>query len=819
MKYHHPFHRAILRTATILTVLACVQYADAAPVTVTAPNKTKFKLYDDGHAEFTSISSYDAGANPDLVLPDVVEYNGNIYKVTVAAAKCCQNKSALKSFTCGQYLTTVDSAAFYNNPDLVSVNLGNSVVTVRGKAFANCPALQSVSGLQAVQWFGDNVFEGDVSLSTFSIPAATRYIGANLFLKCSSLSSIDVSTESVHFSSSGGVLFNKSGSDLIYYPNGRTDDSYTVPEGVVCLRASAISDNRHLKSLILPASLQTIGSMALSNNIFTALHLGENVGYIGPGAVCATPLVSITVAPGNINFNASGGYLFSKDGKTLVLSVVREGELTLPDGTETIGDYVFSQMQAITAVTLPPTVRYIGEHAFSRNTALVSITLNEGLHTLGRNCFQGATALKTVRFPSTVRTIGFGAFMGATSLTDITLNEGLENTGEGTFLGCTALRNIKLPSTVKTIEYESFYGCSSLTDIGFNEGLTNIGKLAFQECTSLTTLRFPSSLRVIGNQAFSTCTALKNIHFNNGLQEIGQFAFDFGEALEHVVIPGSVTKLGNGPFSDSQHLKSVVFEPGELSYLSEGCFYDCPELESVTLHDNIREIRSAAFNIVNLGNFTFPPNTELIGHMAFLQAGLTGEIVVPNTVTFVGASAFRTNPRIKKIVLGQKVTALDTYAMAECDRLETVELNEGLRTIANYCFSASGMTSLTIPSTVESMGMRSLENVKRLSDLYMKPAAPPATTGELFKTNSWNGYEKVVLHVPAGSLELYRSNAEWGKFLDIRGDVDGVDSTAADDAHIVEIFDLKGNRLSCPASGVNIIRYSDGSVKKVIVAQ
>ena len=47
-------------------------------------------------------------------------------------------------------------------------------------------------------------------------------------------------------------------------------------------------------------------------------------------------------------------------------------------------------------------------------------------------------------------------------------------------------------------------------------------------------------------------------------------------------------------------------------------------------------------------------------------------------------------------------------------------------------------------------------------------------------------------------------------------DVEGVEVTAAA-ATVVEIYDLSGRQVNTPVKGINLMKMSDGTVKKVIV--
>ena len=65
----------------------------------------------------------------------------------------------------------------------------------------------------------------------------------------------------------------------------------------------------------------------------------------------------------------------------------------------------------------------------------------------------------------------------------------------------------------------------------------------------------------------------------------------------------------------------------------------------------------------------------------------------------------------------------------------------------------------------------------------------------------------------------YKSSSNWSYFKNIvEFDATGIDKvTTSADAKEVSRYLINGQRLSAPTRGLNIVKYSDGSVKKVVV--
>lgn len=78
--------------------------------------------------------------------------------------------------------------------------------------------------------------------------------------------------------------------------------------------------------------------------------------------------------------------------------------------------------------------------------------------------------------------------------------------------------------------------------------------------------------------------------------------------------------------------------------------------------------------------------------------------------------------------------------------------------------------------------------------------------------------EKCILYVPKGTYDDYWLS-EFGYFDNIvEFDVTGIDKvTTSTDTKEISRYSVNGQRLSAPTKGLNIVKYSDGSVKKVVV--
>ena len=159
---------------------------------------------------------------------------------------------------------------------------------------------------------------------------------------------------------------------------------------------------------------------------------------------------------------------------------------------------------------------------------------------------------------------------------------------------------------------------------------------------------------------------------------------------------------------------------------------------------------------------------------------------------------------------------LGDYAFYGCSGLTSLTIPSSVTEIGDYAFKGcSGLTSLTLPSSVTLICWGAFEGCSGLTSIYAYLEKIPKLGSDVF---TGCDAKNCTVYVPKGTYDAYKSS-EFGYFEKIvEFDATGIDKvTTSTNAKEVSRYSANGQRLSAPAKGLNIVKYSDGSVKKVAI--
>lgn len=422
----------------------------------------------------------------------------------------------------------------FNSLDATRIDLPNNLTTIDSQGIYGCRELTSMF-----------------------VPAGVVSMAANAFLRCSGLEAIIVAPTNPEFSAFNGVLYNDSGTELIYCPEGKTG-GLVVSDGVASIGDTAFQHSTLLTSIALPATVSNLDP--------------ETFLY-------CYALTEITVDDGNPNFSSLDGVLFNQDRTRLIkYPIGREVEhYTVPDGVAVLGNTSFSECQ-LTSLTLPDSLRIIESSALGSNRRLTSLVLPEGLETIESSAFLNSTLLESINIPASVTTIGPGTFRLSGNLVSIDVHP--DNAAY------TDLDGVLFDKSLGTL---LAYPGAKTGPYTVPDGVIEIAENAFSYHNKLTAVTVPDSVETIGQFAFYSCDALTEVTVGDGVTTIARYAFGYCSNLESVKMGGAVTGIGDYAFFNCGSLASITL-PGSLTNLGYYALANCTTLQGVYFEGNAPEV-------------------------------------------------------------------------------------------------------------------------------------------------------------------------------------------------------------------------------------
>ena len=548
--------------------------------------------------------------------------------------------------------------------------------------------------------------------------------------------------------------------------------------------------------------------------------------------------------------------------------------ITLPGNLKSVGEYAFQDCSSLETLNLPSGITSIGNYAFYDCSSLTNLTLPSGLISIGDRAFQHCISLTSLDLPSSLTTVGEVALAACYYLTSLTLHSGLTNIKDNSLMGGMSINNLKdvryiidsdletylqsnhpiiydircgikyylndqeittleIPSGITSIGDGVFFNSYGLTNLTLSSRVTSIGESAFNNCSNLkdvryyiyddlatyiqkghpafyvncgikyywnnqviTTLEIPTSVTSIGNYAFYGCNGLTSVEFPSNLSSIGDWAFASCSGLTSVDLPSSITKMGECIFYNCENLSSVKL-PSEITAISKSAFGRCISLKNIELPAGITSIDEGAFNgCSNLQNINLPSGITTIGTGAFWYCSNLTNVILPSALASIGAIAFANCSNLANVTLSSNITSIGSSAFSDCKSLKNLTISKDVTSIKDIRFYYE-------------------YDELELESVYVAWQNPIEAGSFFNRINISN----CTLYVPQGTKEAYANADVWKDFGNIiEYDATGIDKvTNRSDVKEISRYSLNGQRVTSPTKGVNIVVYSDGSIKKVAV--
>ena len=656
-----------------------------------------------------------------------------------------------------------EDSPFYQNSNIKSVIIENGVTSIGNLAFSSCNSLIEVSLPSSIISLGVSAFSGCENLMSISIPANVADIQSIAFAGCKKLTSIEVDSNNENYSSINGVLFDKNITELVCYPAGKNDASYTVPNTVKSFAYGSFYDCENLTNVIIPNGVTSIGGASFWNckNLksivipksvtkidlfsFNGCESLKDIYYTGT----QDEWNNITIGDGNINLtNATIHYNFvpctenqhNYYGEWKMIEEPTCTKVGLKQRTCSFDGYV--QKEEIPAKGHTEVV-INGYAATCEKSGLTDgkkcSACGEVLEAQKEIAKLGHSYTKTVVEPTCTEqgyTIYKCETCGETYKDDYVKAKGHDFSNNAQFClnGCGEVNPNYVAPDTSTVQTGSC-GDNVIYSLNTETGVLTIsgtGDMADYSLDNDSPFRQNSSI-------------IKSVIIENGVTSIGNYSFSGCANLINITLPDSVTSIGSYAFEDCTSLTSVTI-PDSVTSISGSAFSDCTSLTSVTIGNSVTSIGSSAFyntayyndksnwdnGVLYLSNclidtnndfdsttdYTIKDGTRIIANHVFSNYTKLKSIIIPDSVTTIGDYAFYECTNLTNATIGNGVTSIGERAFNECKNLASITIPDSVISIGDWVFSeCTNLTNAIIGNGVTSIGYGTFEDCTSLTDV------------------------------------------------------------------------------------------------------
>lgn len=633
-----------------------------------------------------------------------------------------------------------------------------------------------------------------------------------------------------------GTTYTVTGEKTVEITEGYKKDAFlTVPGSVkhdgVEYTVTAIGEKAYqwgsALDVTIPGSIKKIGHSAFQYTSVENITFNEGLEEIGAYAFSSSKCTELEI-PSTVKRIGESAFFGSEGNPTLT-------KLTLHEGLEVIGNAAFYG-NAIQELEIPASVDSIIGTAFLLSTKLEKLTLHEGLVYIGKGAFNNsATVLKSknttlteINFPSTLKTIDTEAFFKM-PLTSLNIPASLET------LGDCAFSDSKIASITVDPANQNFKVQDNLLYSKDNK------VLYLAPVSGVTNVTVAKNCLGINGGAFWN-SALQSIQLPDGLLAIGYGAF-YGTGLTSINFPQALTYIDDQAFAFTK-ISDLVF-PDNLAYIFEATFFQCSQLKNITLPSNIQGIdRRAFYGCNNLEKVICKASTPLKlndcyeGEEIFTTAP---KLIVPKGCK----AAYTSNEKFYKPSLGTYDNNFPVYFWNIQESEEGVLLptetwpkdGDAFNKYQTYSFSVKFGENITIVNHNPKVYIRP-------NDLVYAPEAEPEEWNTLIEAGNtltvWgadmDGFtdyfmpkadQVYFIVIPAGTVKneagdmneqiviwVYGSQ-ELKEAVEAVLDIDTLAIDGTDNQEVAR-FNLDGTKASAAQKGIQIVKYANGTAKKVL---
>lgn len=592
---------------------------------------------------------------------------------------------------------------------------------------------------------GDNLYAGQTGITKVSLPKSLKVIGASAFEGCTGITEVvfrDVTADAAFEQLGASAFKNCTSLETIHFPVGVQGTTFG---------ASAFYKCESLKNITLPTNLVKMsgtatfqGCMELESITLPSALKFDTLSNHSTFRDCTNLKTIVNNATWTVIPNQMFNGCTALEAFTIPATVTEIGQtvfnncpittITIPASVTKIGSSAFKGTQ-ITTLTIPATVDNIGGTLYTvpkTGNKLKTLTIEGNPTTISDNAFKGVTSIETVNLPLLEKT-GVSMFEGCTGITSVSMPS-LKQLSKYAFKGCTKLETITLPTTLG--EYSgagAFEGCTKLATINAT-GVTYFGHSMFKGCTKLSSVTLPDA--TYGEEMFSGCTGLTSVTLGNVESLPNKMFYGCNNTnFKSITIPTTVTKLGTSVFENCKNLTSI--DVSHVTTYGATLFKGCTNLGTVTLNMNATALGNNMFeNCTNLKSITLPTALTSIGTTTFKKSGLTS-IVIPSGVTALGGktvsatgSVFEGCTALESVTLPANLQHISSKVFYGCTKLKKIDLPATVELIGNSAFEGSGLTEVTLPVALETLGNYPFGKCMSLTEFKVAQGNPNFKAGK-----------------------------------------------------------------------------------------
>ena len=716
--------------------------------------------------------------------------------LTQIGERAFSNCSGITSATIPNGVTSLKSSVLYNCSSLTSVTIPNSVTSIGYYAFYNCSSLTAIDIPEGVTSIGSEAFYGCSNLASVTIPSTLKDRGGNVFSGCYIMESAFVNNSNFTNNFWGMTFVDRETDGLLIKNNSVVKcrswvTTANIPEGVTGIGGSAFSYCTDLTSVTFPESLTDIGSNAFQRCIgLTSLSFPEGLTSIGYSAFSDCP------------------------GLTSV---------SFPETLTTLCGSAFENCTGLTSVTIPNSVTRIDSHAFAGCGNLTSVTIGSGVTSISDDSFQDCNTIKTLSLD--METIG-PVFAEKRQLTTLTLGNHVKTLRNGAFEGCYLLNRVNVGDGLRSIYDSPFKGIGAkfyvkdktlsllaLWNAGLEDNLYDAGTQAkiepFKPVYDVTA----SSLKIVEGLPGmrETIKLSEKISLNDaegialsGLDPDTEYDVKYSASLQHFNETFTFERTG------SVRTAELVLTTRQPRVISDGNVI-------VAAQSNLDDVEANVGFEWRRTDWSDDFDSRTGG--AYLYEGMMEGYIRSINSNYL----WRFRPYYTS-------NAGNTY-YGEWKGMDPSDYSYFEPTVHTY-------TTINVTGNqaeVKGYAMRGTDNVTSQGFMYWIGASPASLR---MKVGGVPSSAKTVLssgNVMTATLEdleyettycyvAFVTTSEGETFygevqtFSTSFDPDGIDGVKADaEATEVGRYDLSGRKLAGLQKGINIIRYSDGTARKVLV--